>query len=85
VPINSVVRKALTESAGPPQAAIFDYLGRLEKDSAADPGLDPPGSTALRESVYYPEFINPVRYKKITPEQGAALFREKANKILAGK
>ncbi len=85
VPISSVVLKELTAIAGAPQKAIFDYLARLGTDSAPFPGLDPSGAEAVMNNVYYPEFTDPVRYKKITPEQGAATFRERANKILAGK
>lgn len=85
VPINSVVLKELTAIAGAPQKAIFDYLARLATDSAPLPPLAPPGAESVINNVYIPEFIEPVRYKRITPEQGAAIFRERANKILAGK
>ena len=83
VPINTVVLKALAENAGPAQKAVYDYLDRLAKDSAPLYPLDPTGAETVRTNVYYPEFTDPVRYKKITPEQGVATFRQEANKTLA--
>jgi multiple sugar transport system substrate-binding protein len=83
VPINTVVLKALAETAGPAQKAIYDYLDRLSQDSAPLPPLDPVGAENVRTQVYYPLFTDPVRYGKITPEEGVAVFREKANETLA--
>jgi multiple sugar transport system substrate-binding protein len=83
VPINTVVLKALAENAGPAQKAVYDYLDRLAKDSAPLYPLDPTGAETVRTNVYYPEFTDPVRYGKITPEEGVALFRKKANETLA--
>jgi multiple sugar transport system substrate-binding protein len=83
VPTNTVVLDALKEDAAPPQAAIFDYLSRLAEDSAPFTFPDPLGPEDIRVNVYYPEFTDPVRYGTISPEEGAATLRERANEILA--
>jgi multiple sugar transport system substrate-binding protein len=83
VPINSVVLKALAATAGPAQKAIYDYLDRLSQDSYPLYPLDPVGAENVRTQVYYPLFTDPVRYGKITPEEGVAVFRQKANETLA--
>jgi multiple sugar transport system substrate-binding protein len=84
VPINTLVLKALAADAGAPQKAIYDYLDRLSQDSVPYSNIpDPVGVEAIRTNAYYPEFTDPVRYKKITPEEGVAILRKKANEILA--
>lgn len=83
VPINSKVLSALQAEAGPAQAAIYDYLARLAIDAAPLPPLDPIGAETVRTNIYYPEFADPVRYKRITPEDGVKVLREKVNEVLA--
>lgn len=83
VPINSEVLEALGADAEAPQQAVYDYLARLGEDSAPLAPLDPLGVEDIRTNVYYPEFADPVRYGMITPEEGVAILRERANAILA--
>lgn len=84
VPINTKVLEALSADAQPAQQAIYDYLARLAKDSAPYSVIpDPVGVEEIRTNIYYPEFSDPIRYGMLSPQEGAALLREKANEILA--
>ncbi|MFN8371346.1 MAG: extracellular solute-binding protein [Anaerolineae bacterium] len=84
VPINSLVLAALQEDAAAPQAAIYDYLGRLAQDSQPYSTVpDPLGVEDIRTNVYYPEFTDPIRYGTLTPEEGVVTLRERADEILA--
>ena len=83
VPVSSVVRTELETFLGPAEVAVFDYMARLESDSAPLPPLDPPGAGAVMDNVWYPELIDPVRYGQIGIEEAVARFRELANAALA--
>ncbi len=83
VPTSSVVRQELQTILGPAQIATFDYISRLENDSAPLPPPDPAGAAALFDNVWGPELVDPVRYGQIGVEEAVARFRELANKTLA--
>jgi multiple sugar transport system substrate-binding protein len=84
VPINAAVLEALQENATPAQAGVYDYLARLGQDSTPYSTVpDPLGVEDIRVNVYYPEFTDPVRYGVITPEEGVATLRTRADEILA--
>jgi multiple sugar transport system substrate-binding protein len=61
----------------------FDFLVRVEADSSPVPPPDPPGYADLRLNVYGPQFVEPVQYGEMTPEEGVQFFREEANRILS--
>jgi len=83
VPISTVVWEHLYESADPVQQEIFDFLARVTEDSSPVPPPDPAGWAEIRDNLYEPLFIDPVLYGEISPEEGAAAFREEANLVLS--
>lgn len=83
IPISSAVRDYLRPKLDPGSAETFDYLSRIEKDNSPIRPADPPGTNDLVNNVYNPQFVDPVLYFQITPEQGVVALREQANAILA--
>jgi multiple sugar transport system substrate-binding protein len=83
VPVSSVVKESLKPFLEPAAIESFDFLSIVEADSIPVPPPDPVGWADVRNNVYYPEFVDPVLYGLITPEEGAATFRELANEVLA--
>ena len=82
VPISSVVSDSLKELLTPAQLEMFEYMGRVEKDSSPLPAPDPIKHAELRNSVYYPEVIDPVLFGQLSPEEGAKRLRMLAPDIL---
>lgn len=83
VPVASQVKEGMKGFLTQSQQEMFDYLSLVESDSQPVPPPDPVGWADVRDNVFYPEFHDPVLYGLITPEEGAATFREMANEILA--
>jgi multiple sugar transport system substrate-binding protein len=83
VPIASHVKEGMKGFLTPAQALMFDYMSQIDSDSLPVPPPDPAAWADVRNNVFYPEFHDPVLYGLITPEEGAATFREMANDILA--
>jgi multiple sugar transport system substrate-binding protein len=83
VPVASHVKEGMKGFLTQAQQEMFDYLSLVESDSQPVPPPDPVGWADVRDNVFYPEFHDPVLYGLITPEEGAATFREMANDILA--
>ena len=84
VPVSSVVREAMLPSLGKAQAEMFRYLGVVENNNSPIRPADPAKHADVLNNVFIPEFVEPVMYGLITPEEGAALLREEANTILGG-
>jgi multiple sugar transport system substrate-binding protein len=83
VPVSSAVQASLRPLLEKSQLEMFDFMALIESDNSPIPPPDPVGHADVRNNVYYPEFIDPVLYGVISPEEGAATFREMANEILA--
>jgi multiple sugar transport system substrate-binding protein len=83
VPISSVVAEGLADLLTPSQLQMFQYLGRVEKDSSPLPPPDPIKHAEVINDVYWPEFMDPILYGQISVEDGIARFRELASEILA--
>jgi multiple sugar transport system substrate-binding protein len=83
VPISAAVREHLVPNLSPIMQETFDFLVRVEADSSPVPPPDPPGYADLRLNVYGPQFVEPVEYGEMTPEEGVQFFREEANRILS--
>lgn len=83
VPISAAVRDYLQPKLDPMMQETFDFLVRVEADSSPVPPPDPPGYLDIRTNVYDPQFIEPVRYGEMSPEEGVQFFREEANRILS--
>lgn len=82
VPVSSVVREALLPQLGKPQAAMFNYLGVIEEDNSPIRPADPAAHADIQNNVWGPEFVEPVMFGLITPEEGAAILREEATALL---
>ncbi len=85
VPVSSEVQAYLLPKLDPVGVEIFEFLGRVEADSSPIRPPDPIGHADVRDNVYYPEFVDPVLYGLISPEEGAATYRELASEILAAQ
>ncbi len=83
VPIAAPVRDYLQSKLDPVNAAIFKFLGQVEQDNTPIFPPDPPGFNDILNNVYVPEFVQPVLYEQITPEEGVAALRKGATEILA--
>lgn len=83
VPISSVVKESLKPLLESAAIESFNFMDAVETDSVPVPPPDPVGWGDLRNNIYYPEFVDPVLYGLISPEEGAATFRELANEVLA--
>jgi multiple sugar transport system substrate-binding protein len=83
VPVAAHVKEGMKGFLEPAQQVMFDYLAVVESDSVPVPPPDPVGWADVRNNIYYPEFVDPVLYRQIAPEDGAATFREMADEILA--
>jgi multiple sugar transport system substrate-binding protein len=83
VPIAAHVQEGLQPLLGRPQQIMFDFVSLVETDSSPIDPPDPAGWGDVSANVYEPEVIDPVLYGLITPEEGAAILREKGNEILA--
>jgi multiple sugar transport system substrate-binding protein len=83
VPVSAKVREHLLPLVTPVMQQTFDFLVRVEADSSPVPPPDPPGYFDIRTNVYDPQFIEPVRFGELSPEEGVQFFREEANRILS--
>ncbi len=85
VPISSVVRDALLPNLGAAQAEMFNYLGIIEMDNSPIRPADPAAHADVINNVFVPEFVEPVMYGMISPEEAASYLREEANRILGAQ
>ena len=85
VPVSSVVRDSMMPSLGPAQAEMFNYLGIIENDNSPIRPADPAAHADVVGSIFVPEFVEPVMYGMISPEEAAPYLREEANRILAAQ
>jgi multiple sugar transport system substrate-binding protein len=81
VPVSSAVKEALKPDLSPEQTKVFEYVAWAEQNSSEMDPPNPPGATEVDKLLK--ETAEQIMYKKLTVEQGAAKFREEANKILA--
>jgi len=82
IPISTTIRENLYAKVSPVQQEIFDFLALVTEDSSPVPPPDPAGWAEIRDNVFEIVFLDPVLYGEISPEEGAAYFREEANLIL---
>jgi multiple sugar transport system substrate-binding protein len=85
VPVSSVIQESLQSVLTPDQVEMFAYMAMVPGDSQPVPPPDPVGEADVRNNVYYPEFVDPVLYGTVSPEEGVATFRKMANEVLAAK
>lgn len=81
VPVSAEVVEALKPELTPEQAKIYDYVTQVSQNSST---MDPPDPIGVAEVVKaLLETSDEILFKRITPEEGAAKFRKRANEILA--
>ena len=83
VPVSSAIREYLTPKLQPAQAAMFDFVAAMEKDSSPIQPAEPPGWNDVVNNVYLPEIANPILFKTLKVEDGVVLLRQKADAIFA--
>jgi multiple sugar transport system substrate-binding protein len=82
VPITGHVKEHLKPLLDTPNVEIFEFLSRIEADCSPVPPADPAAHAEIVNNVYFPRFVDPVRFGQISPEEGVATFREEATAIL---
>lgn len=85
VPISSTVREALLPSLDRAQAEMFKVLTIIEGDSSPIRPPIPRVHANIVNNVFVPEFVEPVMYGLLSPEEAAPYLREEANRILASQ
>jgi multiple sugar transport system substrate-binding protein len=81
VPVSSKVVEGIKSVLSPDQAKVFDYVNNVAKISSPNSPMDPIGASEVMKALK--DISEQVLFKKITPEEGAAKFRQQANAILA--
>ncbi len=84
VPVSSVVRDALLPELGAAQAEMFRYLGIIEDNNSPIRPADPAGHADIINNIWLPEFVEPVMFGMLSPEEAAQILREEADSILGG-
>ncbi|MFC0525876.1 ABC transporter substrate-binding protein [Pontibacillus salicampi] len=82
VPISSKVREHLKPNLSDAGKKMFDYLELVEDYASEINEPDPQGATEI-EDFFETQIEEAIYYGKITPEEAAALFRKKAEEVLA--
>lgn len=80
VPVSSKVREAMAPSLDDMNKMIFEYIGEVAENSSPIDGNYPPGSSEVIKALE--EVNEQVMYKQLTPEEGAAEFRQRAEAII---
>lgn len=83
VPVSTAVAEHLQPMLEPIIAQTFDFLALIASYSTPILPADPPGAADLRDNVYTPLFVEPVLYRQISIEEGVAILREEADRILS--
>jgi len=82
VPVSSLVREALIPELGPAQIEMFSYLGTIEEYNSPIRPADPAAHADILNNIFVPEFVEPVMYGMISPEEGAQILYEEATSEL---
>ncbi len=83
VPVSSVVRDALAPNLGAAQIEMFRYLGVIEDNNSPIRPADPAGHADIQNNVWGPEFVEPVMYGMLSPEEAVVILREEVTRILS--
>ena len=82
VPVSEVIRQNLQLHLSDAQFEMFVYQALIDHNSSPTPPANPSEHAVIIGKEYYSEFINPVFFGQITPEEGVRRLRERARKIL---
>jgi multiple sugar transport system substrate-binding protein len=80
VPVSSKVASEVEKGLPEEQKKVFDYVLKLENNNNEIEKAYPLGSAQVVKALE--DISNQILFKKITPEEGAEIFRAQANKIL---
>lgn len=83
VPISSKVVEKLEKDLSENQKKVFDYVNKAKNTSKNVEKADPIGSIEVVKKLQ--DVSEQILFKKITPHEGAQIFRSEANKILSDK
>lgn len=81
VPISTKVVEKIEKDLSPTQKKVFDYVNEVKNSNKKVDKADPLGSNEVVELLK--DVSEQILFKKITPTEGAQLFRTEANKILS--
>ena len=82
VPISPKIQEAIKPLLTPSQTETLNYLALIEKDSSPLLPPDPAALSKLEANIYLPQLVDPVLFKKTSPEDAMAAFRQDATAIL---
>lgn len=82
VPIDAEVREHLASEVDPVNAKIFEFIAQVGEDASPVPPPEPAGYADLIANVFSPQFIDPVLFGMMTPEEGWETFVAEGNLIL---
>jgi multiple sugar transport system substrate-binding protein len=83
VPISSKVVEKIEEDLSENQKKVFDYVNKAKNTSKNVDKADPLGSIEVVKKLQ--DVSEQILFKKITPHEGAKIFRSEATKILSDK
>ncbi|SDM43376.1 ABC transporter substrate-binding protein [Bacillus sp. OK048] len=81
VPLSSEVANKIEKVLTAEQKKVFDYINSIKDSTAIVEKADPLGSIEVVRILQ--DVSNQILFKKITPQEGAQLFRTEANNILS--
>ncbi|CAM3661557.1 ABC transporter substrate-binding protein [Marinicrinis lubricantis] len=80
VPISSVVRDALMPNLDETNQMVYEYINYVSEHSSPIDTVVPPGAAEIESALS--EVHEQVMYKQLTPEEGAAEYRKRAEEII---
>ncbi len=83
VPVAAHVRDHLASVVDPVNAKVFEFIAKVGEDASPVPPPEPAGYADIVSNVFSPEFMDPVLFGMITPEEGWQTFVTDADAILA--
>lgn len=81
VPVSTEVANALYPSLNDEQKKVFDYVNKVRQNNKQVEKPDPIGATQI--VIQLQSISEQILFEKITPEEGAKLFRKEANRIFS--
>ncbi len=84
VPISTVVADHLLPMLDAASAETFRFVAAVAEDSSPIPAPDPANWSNFTGNVFGPLFHDPILFGQLSVEDGVALLREEANKVLGG-
>ncbi|MGG7620280.1 ABC transporter substrate-binding protein [Bacillus coreaensis] len=83
VPVSSTVAEKIVTILSEDQKKVFDYVYHVKNNNPKVEKVDPLGSIEVVSLLQ--DISDQILFKKITPSEGAKMFRSEANSILSKK